>query len=297
MSTDSNLVCKSWYEETYGRLGFAAQRLYPNEELLRFFGRHYFPLPPDQRQKVRVLEAGCGSGANLWMIAREGFDTHGIDLSPEGVALCEKMLAHWGTTATVKAADMTAIPYPDRHFDVVLDVFSAYCLNENGFMRFLDEVVRLLTEVFEGQEFLRRFLSVKNTILNVSSVVWRRKSLLRCLEACRSELSQFRMAADWRLYLECLSAPGAKIAYVADPLNVHRRHAQSVTHSLNADKHVDEIGRMHRVARQRLGNAESLAKQQDAYLEEVRRQLSGADAPVASSGGRKTRARRSKQDA
>ncbi len=144
MSTDSNLVCKSWYEETYGRLGFAAQRLYPNEELLRFFGRHYFPLPPDQRQKVRVLEAGCGSGANLWMIAREGFDTHGIDLSPEGVALCEKMLAHWGTTATVKAADMTAIPYPDRHFDVVLDVFSAYCLNENGFMRFLDEVVRLL---------------------------------------------------------------------------------------------------------------------------------------------------------
>ncbi|MGA2794052.1 MAG: glycosyltransferase, partial [Roseiarcus sp.] len=153
------------------------------------------------------------------------------------------------------------------------------------------------TEIFEGQEFLRRFLSVKNTILNVSSVVWRRKSLLRCLEACRSELSQFRMAADWRLYLECLSAPGAKIAYVADPLNVHRRHAQSVTHSLNADKHVDEIDRMHRVARQRLGNAESLAKRQHAYLEEVRSQLSGADAPVASSSRRKTRARRAKEDA
>ena len=44
------------------------------------------------------------------------------------------------------------------------------------------------TEVFEGPEFVRRFLSVKNTILNVSSVLWRRKSLLRCLEACRTEL-------------------------------------------------------------------------------------------------------------
>ena len=68
------------------------------------------------------------------------------------------------------------------------------------------------TEVFEGPAFVRRFLSVKNTILNVSSVLWRRTSLLRCLEACRSELTQFRMAGDWRLYLECLDAPGAKIA-------------------------------------------------------------------------------------
>ena len=66
------------------------------------------------------------------------------------------------------------------------------------------------TEVFDGPEFVRRFLSVKNTILNVSSVLWRRKSLLRCLEACRTELAQYRMAGDWRLYVECLAAPGAE---------------------------------------------------------------------------------------
>jgi SAM-dependent methyltransferase len=78
------------------------------------------------------------------MIAREGFEAHGIDLSAEGVQLCEKMLAHWGTTATLKAADMTAIPYPDNYFDVLVDIFSSYCLDEAGFARFLDEVARLL---------------------------------------------------------------------------------------------------------------------------------------------------------
>ena len=128
---------KHWYETSYNSSGFAAQRRYPNEELLRFFGRHYFPMPREQRAAIRVLEMGCGSGANLWMMAREGFDTHGIDLSPEAIKLCERMLVHWGATATLTAASMTACPYPDNHFDVVADVFSSYCLDETGIAPFL----------------------------------------------------------------------------------------------------------------------------------------------------------------
>jgi len=144
MSETGNSVCKSWYDRSYVADGFVAQRRYPNEELLRFFGRHYFPLPRDRRGEIRVLEVGCGSGANLWMIAREGFEAHGVDLSPEGIALCAKMLDEWGVRATVKMADMTAIPYPAQHFDVIADVFSSYCLEESGFTRFLDEAARLL---------------------------------------------------------------------------------------------------------------------------------------------------------
>lgn len=144
MSEVANVGCKSWYDISYRQMGFAAQRLYPNEELLRFFGRYYFPLPYEERRAVRVLEVGCGSGANLWMIAREGFAAYGIELSLAGVKLCEKMLAHWQTVATVKVGDMTAMPYPDRTFDAVVDAFSSYCLAERGFALFLDEVKRLL---------------------------------------------------------------------------------------------------------------------------------------------------------
>jgi glycosyltransferase involved in cell wall biosynthesis len=151
-------------------------------------------------------------------------------------------------------------------------------------------------EVFDGKEFLRRFLSVKNTILNVSSVLWRREALLLSLDACRADLAQFRMAGDWRIYVESLIAPGAKIAYVADPLNIHRRHAQSVTHSLNADRHVDEIARIHGLVRRVLDDAPSIVGLQNAYLAEVTAQLNAAPvetAPPAKSKRANGRAKRS----
>ncbi len=91
-----------------------------------------------------MLEVGCGSGANLWMIAREGFEAHGLDLSQDGLALCEEMLRKWGTSASLKQGDMTNIDYENSFFDVLVDVFSSNCMPEKDFDRFLDEVSRVL---------------------------------------------------------------------------------------------------------------------------------------------------------
>jgi SAM-dependent methyltransferase len=144
MTADDNAACRAWYEQSYAAGGFTAQRRYPNEELLRFLGRHYFGLPMAARRSLRVLEIGCGSGANLWSIAREGFDSYGIDLSLEGVRLCRRMLGEWQASARLCVADMTSLPFAEASFDVVADVFSAYCLPETGFARLLDEVRRVL---------------------------------------------------------------------------------------------------------------------------------------------------------
>ncbi|MCG2643805.1 MULTISPECIES: glycoside hydrolase family 99-like domain-containing protein [Bradyrhizobium] len=135
------------------------------------------------------------------------------------------------------------------------------------------------SEVFNGSDFVARYLAVKNTILNVSSVVWRREALLAALEACRDELKDFRMAGDWRLYLQALIPAGAKIAYVADPLNVHRRHAESVTHSLKAEKHVAEIAAMHAAIRGAVKLPKKQALAQAAYVDEVTGQLMGPAEP------------------
>lgn len=135
--------CRDWYDAAYRRDG---GRNYPNEELLRFFGRRFFPIPPSQRRAIRILEAGCGTGGNLWMISREGFDAHGVDLAPAAVEICRARLAAWGLgdQATITVGNMTAIAYPDRSFDAIVDVFSAYCLPAAPFRLFLDEVGRLL---------------------------------------------------------------------------------------------------------------------------------------------------------
>ena len=47
---------------------------YPPEELVRFTARRYFQAL--DRKAVSMLEIGCGAGANIWFLAREGFDVH-----------------------------------------------------------------------------------------------------------------------------------------------------------------------------------------------------------------------------
>ena len=133
--------------------------------------------------------------------------------------------------------------------------------------------------VFDASEFVSRFLAVKNLILNVSAVVWRRDALLMALDACQADLRTFKMAGDWRLYLQALAQPGARVAYEAQPLNVHRRHAQSVTHALDAGRHVEEIGRCHAFIRAACCDLPApVTRAQDAYLAEVTTQLGAAPA-------------------
>jgi glycosyltransferase involved in cell wall biosynthesis len=132
------------------------------------------------------------------------------------------------------------------------------------------------TGTFEGPEFVQRFLSVKNLVLNVSAVVWRRQALLEAMTACEAELGGFRMAGDWRLYLQSLSTSGARVGYCSEPLNTHRRHAASVTHALNADKHLAEIADCHAYVVSTFHLPPELQRAQKLYLQEVTEQLSAA---------------------
>ncbi len=137
-------LTKDWYETVYATPGFAAQRRYPNEEFLRFVGSNFFGIEKTQRRDVKVLEVGCGPGANLWMVAREGYEAHGLDLSVEALKLCKVMLDSWGVLANLAVGSMTNLPYQQGAFSALADVFSANCLNEKEFFCFLDEVERVI---------------------------------------------------------------------------------------------------------------------------------------------------------
>lgn len=136
------------------------------------------------------------------------------------------------------------------------------------------------TAVFDGAAFVEEYLSVKNLILNVSSVVWRRTSLLAALDACEATLSQYRFAGDWVLYLTALAQPNARVGYNAAALNVHRRHGSSVTHSTSSDRHIDEIARVHALVVALFPTPLQAIRKQSAYLNELRAQF--GPQPVAS---------------
>ena len=129
---------------------------------------------------------------------------------------------------------------------------------------------------WDGAEFVGRFLAERNTILNASAVLWRRTALLDAFGRCGADLGEFRMAGDWRLYVEALLQPGARVAFVPEPLNHHRRHTGSVTGSLARDRHLGEIEAMHRLLAARL-RTPGLRTQQRRYRAEAARALGARD--------------------
>ncbi len=119
--------------------------------------------------------------------------------------------------------------------------------------------------VFDGLTFLRAYMADRNLILNASAVLWRRSALVAALRHCEADLQHLALAGDWRLYAEVLAKPGAEVAYVARPLNQHRRHPQSVTARLDQAAHLAEIGHMHDVMARILGADPTLRQRQRRY--------------------------------
>ena len=98
---------------------------YPGEDVVRFVMGHFGRR--EDRAGIRLLEVGCGSGANLWFMAREGFNTHGVDRAPTAVQLCQSRLdaecPEWRTRGgAVQQGDLLTLPYDDGVFDAVIDV-------------------------------------------------------------------------------------------------------------------------------------------------------------------------------
>ena len=54
---------------------------YPGEDLIRFVARNFYNV--EKRSDIKILEVGCGPGANLWFIAREV-----IIAAAESIAIC-----------------------------------------------------------------------------------------------------------------------------------------------------------------------------------------------------------------
>ncbi|EJE1584224.1 SAM-dependent methyltransferase [Campylobacter upsaliensis] len=56
---------------------------YPSESVIRFIARNFYNVK--DRNSIKILELGLGTGANLWFCAREGFKVSGIEWSKTGV--------------------------------------------------------------------------------------------------------------------------------------------------------------------------------------------------------------------
>ena len=92
---------------------------YPYDMVVTFVMRHFGQYA--DRSAVRLLEVGCGAGNNLWFAAREGFQVAGIDLSASAIESAQTRLAEDGLAGDLQVGSFTTLPWPDQHFDAVID--------------------------------------------------------------------------------------------------------------------------------------------------------------------------------
>ena len=133
--------CHDWYNEWYKAEN--SEQHFPNEELCRFLYRCF----PNDRNKsnIKILEVGCGQGANLLYLSSEGFDTFGIDLSEECISRVPVLFERYHQDLPgVSCQNMLNTNFDDNSFDVVVDVFSSHCLSEKQYEIFLVELGRIL---------------------------------------------------------------------------------------------------------------------------------------------------------
>ena len=84
----------------------------------------------------RVLEIGCGTGADLLQFAKHGAIATGIDVTPGHLKLARERI---GNTAEVLSADATDLPFEDASFDYVYS---------HGVLHHVDRPRRAVEEIF-----------------------------------------------------------------------------------------------------------------------------------------------------
>ena len=124
---------------------------YPSEHVIRFVARNFYSAP--DRSKVKILDFGCGAGANTWYLANEGFDTYAFDGSKSAVARAEKNLAKKGLAAHFLVADGIQLPYESETFDAIIDNVMIYSNTLANIRMMYGECHRFLkTDCFDRQE-------------------------------------------------------------------------------------------------------------------------------------------------
>lgn len=115
---------------------------YPSENVVRFVARNFYK---KERKKVKILDFGCGAGANTWFLAREQFDVYAFDGSQSAIDKARKYLNGEGfEDVHLSVQDGISISYEDEMFDCVIDNVCVYSNTKQNIDRMYKQIYRVL---------------------------------------------------------------------------------------------------------------------------------------------------------
>jgi len=120
----SGLLCDKNVVEFYTKnqelaLQTGADKRFPNLSLVRLASRYF------AQSSGRVLDYGCGGGANFIFLLEKGFEVHGTDTSKYSIEIINRKLDRGNydrKNAHLAVLDLQSqkLPYPDNYFDFIV---------------------------------------------------------------------------------------------------------------------------------------------------------------------------------
>lgn len=114
---------------------------YPSEEVIRFVARNFYK---HDRAKTRILDAGCGTGAISWYLAREGYTVYAFDGSETAIVKAEKRIKDEGLCVKFCVLDAANTKFEDNYFDGIIDSAMIYANRVDNIKMILSECYRVL---------------------------------------------------------------------------------------------------------------------------------------------------------
>ena len=91
--------------------------------------------PVVANQRMRILDAGCGSGRNLVYMLREGYEIYGADADPQAVEATRQLAAALAPdlpAGNFRIESLEAMSFPDAFADVVLSSAVLHFARDDG---------------------------------------------------------------------------------------------------------------------------------------------------------------------
>lgn len=148
------MIDKIWEEDIYSR-GRHLNK-YPYDILVSIVARKFFDIPKNKRNKINVLDLGCGAGNNAKFLAENGFNVYGIDGSKSAIKTCKERFKKWKLQGDFICGDFTKLPYKDDFFSLVVDRKSLYC---NNYQKIKETVKEVFKELKRGGYFVSFFFN------------------------------------------------------------------------------------------------------------------------------------------
>lgn len=115
---------------------------YPNDHVVRFLIANRNQA--NTFQSARCLDIGAGGGRHMKLASELGLAPYGIDISVSGLRHTQGRLGNANIRPLLACASMTAIPFADCSFDLVVSYGVFYYGTHSDMDRAIREIYRLL---------------------------------------------------------------------------------------------------------------------------------------------------------